>query len=152
MHDRVILTGRRSDIPELLRSADLFVFPSESEGLPNSIIEACLARLPIVACDVPGVTDVVENGRHAVLVPPRAPTELAAAIQRLLDDPSESARLATTAYEMAIDRFSIAGFMERIHRVYDDLLEPAPRKTGTGSEPARARSASVRAARCLSPF
>ncbi len=42
LRDRVILTGRRSDIPELLRSADLFVFPSESEGLPNSIIEACL--------------------------------------------------------------------------------------------------------------
>ncbi len=126
LRDRVILTGRRSDIPELLRSADLFVFPSESEGLPNSIIEACLARLPIVACNVPGVTDVVEDGKHGLLAPPREPVSLAAAIQRLLDHPDESARLGAAAYGMAIDRFSITGFMERIHRVYDDLLETVP--------------------------
>ena len=50
-------------MPELLRSADLFAFPSEMEGLPNAVIEASLARLPIVGSDIGGLREVVEDQR-----------------------------------------------------------------------------------------
>jgi glycosyltransferase involved in cell wall biosynthesis len=126
IEDRVTFAGYRSDVPNVLRSADLFVFPSESEGLPNSIIEACLARLPIAACDVAGVTDVVQDGRHALLVPPRNPAQLAAAIGRLVDHAEDARRLSAAAHDMAISRFSMAGFMDRLYRAYDELLDHAP--------------------------
>ncbi len=69
-----VLLGFRRDVPDLMRSSDLFVFPSETEGLPNSVIEAGLAKLPIVTCEARGIVDVVKNEQTALMVPTRNPT------------------------------------------------------------------------------
>ena len=59
---RIIMLGARSDVPSLLKSADVFVFPSRTEGMPNALLEAMAAGLPCVAADVPGCRDVLEHG------------------------------------------------------------------------------------------
>ena len=95
----VTFAGNRSDVIDLLRSADLFLFPSESEGLSNAVIEACLARLPIVACSIAGVAEIVHDGREAILAPPHSPLRLAGAVETCLRDHQLAERLAAAAHE-----------------------------------------------------
>ncbi|MDZ4820476.1 MAG: glycosyltransferase [Planctomycetota bacterium] len=120
--DRVLLLGNRADVIELRRSADLFLYPSEVEGLCNSVIEACLARMSIVACAARGVVDVVQNEKEALLVPERSPERLASAVDALLRDPAKAERLAAAAEEQANRRFGMPAFVEQISAVYDRLI------------------------------
>ena len=68
--DRVKLVGFRSDIGELLNCADIFAFPSYREGLPVSAMEAMYMGLPVVASDIRGVRDLIENGKNGFLCNP----------------------------------------------------------------------------------
>jgi glycosyltransferase involved in cell wall biosynthesis len=120
---RVVFAGHRNDVSQLLQVADVFVFPSETEGLPNALIEACLAGLPVVACNVPGVVDVVQDDATALLVPPRSPSEIAAAVRRLLSDPVEANRLAAAAQKRARDTYSIEQSLSALYDVYERLLD-----------------------------
>lgn len=122
LKDIVQFVGERPDVPDLLRCADLFVFPSEIEGLSNSVIEAALAGVPIVACDIGGVRDIVENGREALLVPPRKPRDFAAAMRRLLDSPNEAQELGKAAQVRAERTYSIENALNEHYRLYDDIL------------------------------
>jgi glycosyltransferase involved in cell wall biosynthesis len=120
----VLIAGNRNDVTDLLLAADLFVFPSETEGLPNALIEACLAGLPVVACQVSGVNDVVRHGETALLVPPRSPVELAVAVRRLLSHPDEAGRLAAAAQKHAQATYSIEQSLNALYDVYERLLDP----------------------------
>lgn len=75
--------GFREDVPALLASADALVLSSSGEGLPNVVLEAHAAGLPVVATDVGGVREVVSDGKSGFVVPPRNPDALAAAITRV---------------------------------------------------------------------
>jgi len=114
--------GMRGDVPELLRCADLFVFPSEIEGLPNAVIEAALARLPIVGCDVGGVRDVIDDNRDGSLVPVRDPAAMAAAIKRYLQDPAIAASHGLAARDRAAKAYAVENTLARIYELYDQVL------------------------------
>ncbi|RME99820.1 MAG: glycosyltransferase, partial [Chloroflexi bacterium] len=83
----VRLLGMRRDVPRLLSAADLFVSSSHWEGLPNAVLEAMAAGLPIVATSVSDTPRVVVDG-SGLLVPPKNPDALAAAIDTLLNNPT----------------------------------------------------------------
>jgi glycosyltransferase involved in cell wall biosynthesis len=92
------------DAPErdrVVRRADIFILPSTSEGLPMALLEALSDGLAIVATEVGGVPDVVENERQALLVPPADPVGLAAALARLAGDADLRERLGSAARERA---------------------------------------------------
>jgi glycosyltransferase involved in cell wall biosynthesis len=114
--------GQREDVPDLLRLADVFVFTSESEGLPNAVIEAALAGCPIVATDIPGVRAIVADSATGLLVPVRRPKELAMAIERTLQDPQASLCRAQAARAMAEERFSLATALQLLYSAYEDAL------------------------------
>jgi glycosyltransferase involved in cell wall biosynthesis len=118
----VQFVGMRSDVADLLRCADLFVFPSEVEGLSNSVIEAALAGLPIVGCDIGGVHDIVEHNREALLVSPRNPRDFAAAMRRLLDNRDEARKLGAAARARAEQAYSIDNTLNEHYRLYDEIL------------------------------
>jgi glycosyltransferase involved in cell wall biosynthesis len=120
--DRVIFAGRRLDIPDLLQASDLFVFPSETEGLSNAVIEAALVGLPIVACDIGGAREIVLDGKGAYLVPCRQPQALAAEIARVLDQPDEARRRAQLAQQLAEREFSIESVNRQLYQVYHEVL------------------------------
>ena len=86
------------------------------------MIEAALAGLPIVACDVGGVRDVVENDREALLVSPRNPRDFAKAMQRVLDNPIEARRLGEAARTRAEQSYSIDNTLEKLYGLYDEIL------------------------------
>jgi glycosyltransferase involved in cell wall biosynthesis len=132
LNGKVVFAGQRNDVPDLLQAADIFVFPSETEGLPNSLIEACLAGLPIAACHVGGVVDVVNHGKTSLLVPPRSPIELAAAVRTLITDPAQASRLAVAAQKHAAESYSIEQMLSALYDVYDRLLDS---RNGTHTDP-----------------
>jgi len=114
----VTFLGMRRDVPELLGSADLFVFSTTAqEGLGSVLLEAMAAGLPIIASDVPACREVLQDGLHGELVPPADPAALAAAILHFVregKDPDGLARsqvfaLSFTARRMMDQYLSHAG-------------------------------------------
>src|SRR5262249_58009302 len=85
---RVIFTGQRQDVPEILRDVDIVVHPSLTEGLSNVILEAMAAGVPVVATRVGGNPELVEDGQTGFLVPVHDVKAIANGICRLLDEPS----------------------------------------------------------------
>ena len=119
---RVHLLGPRSDVPRLLKAADLFVFPSRTEGLPNAVLEAMAAGLPVVATDAPGCRDLIDDGRTGLLVPVDDPVALSAAIQRLLADRELAAQYAAAAADHASRNFNLAKCFEAYRAIYREAI------------------------------
>ncbi len=88
VQEKIIFGGFRRDLPVLYKAADVFLLPSRYESLPLSIREGMAASLPVLATNVGGVAEAVENGRSGVLIPPGDPESLAAAMARLAADPA----------------------------------------------------------------
>jgi glycosyltransferase involved in cell wall biosynthesis len=105
----------------LLREADAFVLASTSEGLPMALLEAMSYGLAIVATAVGGITEVVEDGVQALVVPPADPGALAAALARLGREPELIERLGAAALARAAD-FAPDAVAGRIEEVYRTLL------------------------------
>ena len=114
----VVLAGDRDDVAAMLARADVFVLSSTSEGLPLSILEAMAAGLPVVASSVGGVPEAVEDGETGLLVPPRDPVRLAAALERLLVDPALRRRLGSNGRERVRQHFGLEAFQQAHVAVY----------------------------------
>jgi glycosyltransferase involved in cell wall biosynthesis len=118
---RVILMGHRSDVPRLLRSADLFLMSSRTEGLPNAILEAMAAGLGIVATDVPGCRDLIVDGRTGLLAPAGSVMGIAQRLLILLEDATIARRLGDAAHKWVRDHADLAGLPERWAGVYEQV-------------------------------
>lgn len=125
--DRVRFLGTRDDIANLLRSCDVFVLPSLSEGLPVSVIEAMAAARPVVATDIEGTDEIVVDGETGCLVPPSDPAALGRAIAGLLDDPRKAARLGAAGQERVEALFSVGVMLSRLQALYDEVLATGAR-------------------------
>ncbi len=124
----VIATGKRQDVPALLHMADVFAFPTEyREGVPRVLLEAALARLPIVTTDMPGCSDVVRDGWSGLLVPPRDPARLAEGIIALLDDRARARAMADRAAQIVTEEFGLARNVALYAAAYRELLERGAR-------------------------
>ncbi len=95
--EQVRFLGVRNDIPVLMTLADLFLFPSRFEGMPNAVLEAMSHGLPVIATAVQGVDEIIRDGDNGVIVPLEDPGRLADAILRLLSYPEERRRLGRSA-------------------------------------------------------
>ena len=122
LRDRVCFVGHQKDVMPYYSLADLFVLPSLSEGSPNVLLEAMLAKIPIVATVVGGVPETVEHGHSALLVPPRDPVALAQAIATVLQNPEFANTLRSNAYAAVLRRFSPDAYCSGLLAVYRELL------------------------------
>jgi glycosyltransferase involved in cell wall biosynthesis len=113
--------GHRDDVPRLLAAADLLVLPSLYEGLPNVVLEAMRFRKPVVATAAPGTTEVVTDGQTGLLVPPRAPKELARAIRTLVDEPEYARRLGEAGRARVEADFRAETMVARFAELYERL-------------------------------
>lgn len=120
--NRVRFLGFRQDVPDLLAAADFFVLPSFTEGLPLSILEAMSHRLPIVATNVGGIPELVKDGEHGFLVPPKEPEALANAITRLVDNPDLRVKMGEAGYKRVAKDFSFRRMTEEYEKVYFEEL------------------------------
>lgn len=122
LQDRVHFLGLRADVPNLLRSADLFVLPSLSEGLPLALLEAMLAGAPVVATHVGEIPEVLGDGVYGLTVPPADAVALAEAIHRILDDPEEACAMGERARVRAEARFTVRQMVDAYVALYGELF------------------------------
>lgn len=121
LEGRVHFLGFRNDIPAVLASSEVLVLPSLQEGLPVSILEAMSMRVPVIGTRIRGVTDLLSGGA-GMLVPPREPAALAAALRQLLADAELRAAVTATAAER-VSRYDIRSLLEWHQEFYEALLE-----------------------------
>lgn len=115
------LAGRREDIADLIPALDIAVLPSKYEGSPLAILEYMAGGAPIVATAVGGVPELIEDGVHGLLVRPEDPSDLAAAMQRLLEDRELAARLGAAAKERQRANFDLDVVVRRLENLYLEL-------------------------------
>jgi glycosyltransferase involved in cell wall biosynthesis len=128
LSSRVHFAGRRTDVPSLLRAADLFVLPSLWEGLPNVVLEAMAAGTPVVASRVEGISDLLVDDRTGLIVPPNSASDLAAAIDRVLADRNESRQMAHRAQAFVRQHFTWDHVVGQYEELYRQLLGAGPPK------------------------
>lgn len=121
--NRVVFTGFRLDVPELLSEVTISVLPSLSEGLSNVLLESMAAGVPAVATKVGGNPEAVEDGVTGLLVPPRDPSALAQAISRLLENPEMARSFGAAGRQRVAERFSGEKMVRETERLYLKLLE-----------------------------
>lgn len=113
--------GRFDDIPSLMQLASVLVLPSETEGLPLVLMEAAAAGLPVVASDVGGVSEIVENDVSGYTVRAGDLDHFAERIDRILSTPQLREKLAAQSRRISC-RFEIGGCVERLVSLYDSAL------------------------------
>lgn len=112
--------GRRSDVDELFRLADLFVLVSDFEGMPNALLEAMSSGLPSVASGVGAIPELLADGA-GVIVPPGSAHELAAALKSLLDDPAVRRSMGRRARQKVMDQYGLESVVDRVEAVYKKM-------------------------------
>ena len=122
LSDRFSFEGGIADLREHLATADIFVLPSRSEGFSNALVEAMAASLPVVATDVGGNAEAVQDGTTGLIVPSEDPTALANAIVRLLSEPTLAKAMGAAGKNLATDRFTTETMMKHIASAYGALL------------------------------
>ena len=119
---KVILTGRRSDTPELLYMSNLFAFTSIHEGLPKSIMEAMAMEKPIVAYNIRGVRDLVEDGVNGFLVKFGDIDTLAERILYLMENPDIAKEMGKRGREKIEREFSLNVILPQMIALYREIL------------------------------
>jgi glycosyltransferase involved in cell wall biosynthesis len=117
---RVVFTGRRDDVPAVTAALDVAVLPSYREAQGLSILEAMALSRPVVASNVGGIPEMIEDGVTGLLVPPHDAEALAGAITRLLRDHPYADTLARAGHDLVHDRFCIELMVEAIQTIYDE--------------------------------
>jgi glycosyltransferase involved in cell wall biosynthesis len=117
----VVFTGHRDDVETLYAAMDIFVLASHREGFPRAAMEAAAMTLPVVATDVRGCRQVVDDGRTGLLVTPREPYAIARAIARLGDDPDERLRMGEAGRARAVAEFDERRVVERVLAAYSEV-------------------------------
>ena len=117
---RVVFTGRRDDVPAVTAALDVAVLPSYREAQGMVILEAMALSRPVVASNVGGIPEMIEDGVTGLLVPPHDAEALAAAIVRLLKNHSLADMIGRAGHDMVHDRFCIQLMVGAIESIYDD--------------------------------
>lgn len=120
---RIHLLGRRSDMPEVLAALDVFVLPSQSEGMSNALLEAMAMQLAVVATGVGGNLEVVEDRRSGFLVEPDDAAAMAARVAALLGDRSLRAKVGAAARARVLAAYSAPAMVRQIEDLYARLLD-----------------------------
>jgi len=121
--DRVEFAGEvpHEQVPQTLARLDVFAMPSTWEGFGVAALEAAAMELPVVASNIHGIPDVVEDGVTGILVPPKDVAALSRAILRLLRDPDERRRMGRAGREMVAARYSWADNVRQMEVIYDEV-------------------------------
>jgi glycosyltransferase involved in cell wall biosynthesis len=136
LEKHVLLPGFRTDVLGCIKGFDLFVLSSVTEGLGTSLLDAMACGKAIVATRAGGIPEVVDDGTTGVLVDPRDPQALAAAIRRLLNDPALRQRMGEAGLARVRAHFTVERMVEETAAVYARVAG-RPRAADTASLPAR---------------
>jgi glycosyltransferase involved in cell wall biosynthesis len=124
---RIRIAGWRPDVPDLLKTADLLTLPSLWEGMPNIVLEAMAAGLPVVVSRVEGTEELIRDGETGLLVTPGSPIELERQIETVLTDPELCLRLRK-ATQLAVQKlFTFDRMVSAYEQLYVRLIAESAR-------------------------
>jgi sugar transferase (PEP-CTERM/EpsH1 system associated) len=123
LRERVRFLGVSDQVPDVLNALDVFVLPSISEGMSNTLLEAMASGLPVVATRVGGNPELIEENRSGWLFAPRDVGDLTERLARLSRDPALRRQLGAAARQRALDYFSLDRMLEDYRKLYLDLAE-----------------------------
>ena len=115
-------TGFRRDVPAILAAADLFVLPTLADAFPTVLLEAFAAGLPVVASDVGGVPEIVDEPLTGLLVPPGDPKPLEEAMIRAIEDREWRVSAGRRARERVEREYAVERWADRLQTLYDEVL------------------------------
>lgn len=116
--ERLLFTGARTDVPAVLGAMDIFVLPSSTEGLPNAVMEAMAAALPVVATRVGGTREILEEGVQGLLVDPGDLEGVTAAVAGLAEDAPRRRSMGQAGRRRIEEGYSVGAMVEATRRVY----------------------------------
>ncbi len=119
---RTFFLGERSDVPSLLKLMDAFVLPSTSEGMPNALMEAMAAGVPVIATNVGGVPELVVDGETGRLVSPQDEREMADVLGEVLDDRESASALGRAGHERVRRDYDIGASVRAFEEVMTSLI------------------------------
>ena len=132
LSDSAWLPGERDDVPDVLRGLDVFVLSSLAEGISNTILEAMATGIPVIATNVGGNSELIEDGRTGVIVPSSDPDALAQQMIRMAKDPRAARMAGEAGRARAVACFSIEYMINQYRALYDTVLgEPELRMLST---------------------
>ena len=117
--------GARDDIADILAAADVVVLPSLSEGFPFVLLEALAMGCPVVASRVNGVPELIEDHKTGLLVPPRDPQALQAAIHEVLSDPTAASKMGAVGRTVVRERFTVHRMVADTTTIFDAAMQDA---------------------------
>ncbi len=123
LQDRVLLTGLRKDVAELMALMDVFVHPAWFDVLPHALIQAQATGRPVVSTRVGGIPEVIRDGETGLLVPPNDLPALTEAVIRLLRDAEQRARIGQAARRAVSSAYTIEAMVEAMEKLYNELIE-----------------------------
>ena len=118
----ILVTGYRSDVAAMMNSADALVLCSEIENAPLTILEGMSCGLPIIATNVGGIPEQVQDGENGILVPVKHPEEIAEAALKLNADPELAARMGVNARKTVLKKYTKDIVLKQYVEVYENLL------------------------------
>jgi glycosyltransferase involved in cell wall biosynthesis len=118
----IIFLGHRTDIPALLKMADIFVFPSRFEGLPGALIEAEAAGLPIICSHLPMMLEVVEPNQNALTFDINKIQEFTDCIALLINDSNLRLKFGNKSRELFEERFQLEAVHQSMMTLYTNLM------------------------------
>lgn len=121
----VVLAGFRNDLDRFIPQLDLFVLPSYTEGLPNVVLEACVAGVPVVATEVGGTPEVIEDGVSGFLVPPGDPDALANRMLEALECEERMKEVGFNGRQRVLEQFTFTSQVEGYLDLFDKLAPEA---------------------------
>jgi glycosyltransferase involved in cell wall biosynthesis len=121
--ERISFCGARTDVPELLAQAQIFVLSTHYEGLPISILEAMRAGLPVVATSVNGIPELVDHGTTGFLVPRADVKALALALKTLTEFPALRQSMGEAGRQKFLQEFTVESMIASIEAVYQKILK-----------------------------
>jgi glycosyltransferase involved in cell wall biosynthesis len=119
------MPGAVSNVPAILRAFDLFVLPSLSEGISNTILEAMASGLPVLATAVGGNIELIEAGRSGDFFQPGDVQSLASLLTKYVSDPSLRHEQGRAARRIATEKFSLAAMVANYQAVYEAMIGPS---------------------------
>lgn len=121
LNKQIIFTGKRRDIFNLFSILEIFVLPSLWEGLPLVSLEAMAMAKPVVASQIPGITEVVIDGENGILVAPKNSNLLAKAILDLLKDSDRSKKMGELGKARILKHYNPQTYVSKIESLYETL-------------------------------
>lgn len=137
----VVLGGFRNDLDRFLPQLDLFVLPSHTEGLPNVVLEACAAGVPVVATEVGGTPEIIEEGVSGLLCPPGDADALAARILEAIEDEEKLREMGFQGRQRVLEQFTFSSQVQEYRKLFASLLPKEDATTSPETSPPSRRNA-----------